>query len=320
MPAYNGERYIGIALDSVLAQSESGWEVIVVVDGATDRTEEIARDYASGCERIQVLVQANGGAASARNAGLSRISPGSKYVMFLDADDMLEPTALKTLGSLLDSHPAAPAAAGRTVCVDSDGCPIRDVTYYEAFDARGDVTEGAFRRLPAGAPLTFAQVCYHNYIATPGAALIRREVLIGAGGFAVDWRNGEDWDLWWRIALKHGNLLTTGEPIIRYRLHPSNKSRHASAARAAMFRFQRNLLTHPDLTPAQRVVARRAYLFSIVMKLHAAAFWWKHGKVKKGFLEIARLCRGLVRFASDSCVAIRVKAVGSATQLRDYRL
>ena len=68
MPAYNAEDYIGEAIDSVLAQSYSNWELIIVNDGSEDKTADIAAKYTD--RRIKVFHQANGGESAARNAAL----------------------------------------------------------------------------------------------------------------------------------------------------------------------------------------------------------------------------------------------------------
>ena len=85
------EQYLAECLDSVLAQSYADLEVVVVVDGATDRTYEIARDYAKADRRVRVQRQANAGLGAARNAGI-RAASGA-HLTFLDSDDVVPPDA-----------------------------------------------------------------------------------------------------------------------------------------------------------------------------------------------------------------------------------
>jgi glycosyltransferase EpsJ len=89
IPIYNVEKYLSKCIDSVLNQSYAHCEIILVDDGSTDRSGEIADQYKSMFpEKITVVHQENGGLGSARNTGLKRAT--GKYVLFLDSDDWLE--------------------------------------------------------------------------------------------------------------------------------------------------------------------------------------------------------------------------------------
>src|SRR5690349_12188340 len=96
---YNQARYLRDAIESVLAQSYQGAEILLVDDGSTDQTSEIAREY----PQVRYIRQNNRGLSAARNAGLHR-SRG-RYVVFLDADDRLLPNALDTGIALFRDHP-----------------------------------------------------------------------------------------------------------------------------------------------------------------------------------------------------------------------
>ena len=89
IPAYNAEKYIRPCIDSILANTYRDIEILCVDDGSTDRTGDITREYAKKDERIKPLHKANGGAASARNAGLAEAS--GRYIAFIDADDAVHP-------------------------------------------------------------------------------------------------------------------------------------------------------------------------------------------------------------------------------------
>src|SRR3990172_7899939 len=102
MPAYNAGRYIAQSIESVLAQEYSNWELIIVNDGSSDKTPQIAARY-TGDPRIKLVHQANGGEAAARNTALQHMR--GDYVSFLDADDLYFPDALSNLSRFLDTHP-----------------------------------------------------------------------------------------------------------------------------------------------------------------------------------------------------------------------
>ena len=105
IPVYNVESYLRQCLDSVLAQTFGDWEAICVNDGSTDGSAAILEEYATKNERFKVITQANGGLSAARNAGIKDAQ--GEYVLFLDSDDWLEPTALQTLDTQL-SRPLSP--------------------------------------------------------------------------------------------------------------------------------------------------------------------------------------------------------------------
>ena len=94
MPAYNVEKYIKKALDSVCKQSYSDLEIMVIDDGSTDRTYEVLTEYAQNDSRIKVIKKKNGGVSSARNLALDNAH--GEYICFFDSDDYLEENAIET--------------------------------------------------------------------------------------------------------------------------------------------------------------------------------------------------------------------------------
>lgn len=96
MPAYNAEKYIRNALDSILAQTFDSYEILVVNDGSTDGTSAIIEAYCTEYpEKIQIITQENGGTGAARNEGIKNAS--GSYVLFMDADDVVEEDMLSDL-------------------------------------------------------------------------------------------------------------------------------------------------------------------------------------------------------------------------------
>lgn len=100
IPVYNAERYVREGLDSVLAQTYRGLEVICVDDGSTDGTAAILRDYASSDSRVRLVAHERSTAGAARNAGYALAT--GEYVIFLDADDVYAPTLIAELVSGLE--------------------------------------------------------------------------------------------------------------------------------------------------------------------------------------------------------------------------
>lgn len=104
IPVYNVRCYLPQCLDSILAQNYENWEAILVDDGATDDSGAICDRYACADSRFQVIHKENGGAASAKNAGLDAIS--GDYVAFIDSDDYVEPYWLEKLVSTAQNQHA----------------------------------------------------------------------------------------------------------------------------------------------------------------------------------------------------------------------
>jgi glycosyltransferase involved in cell wall biosynthesis len=101
VPCYNQAQYLPDALDSVLAQTFSDWECIIVNDGSPDNTEEVALNYAKTDPRFIYVKKDNGGLSSARNYGIAH-SHG-KYILPLDADDKIHPFYIRECVDLLDA-------------------------------------------------------------------------------------------------------------------------------------------------------------------------------------------------------------------------
>lgn len=88
-PCYNGNRFISETIDSVLSQTYSNWEMLVVDDGSTDNSAEIVESYSKKDGRIRLIRQANGGSANARNHGIREAH--GQYIALLDSDDLWKP-------------------------------------------------------------------------------------------------------------------------------------------------------------------------------------------------------------------------------------
>jgi glycosyltransferase involved in cell wall biosynthesis len=105
IPCYNCARFLGSTIESVLAQDLDEWELILVDDGSADETSAIIRYYCSKDCRIKGMWQRNGGRAKACNLGFAHVSLHTKYLFFLDSDDLLVPKALRVMSRYLNANP-----------------------------------------------------------------------------------------------------------------------------------------------------------------------------------------------------------------------
>lgn len=197
MPAYNIEPYIAAAVRSALAAGLSDVEVLVVDDGSTDGT--VAAVRAIDDARVTVIETArSGGPSRPRNIGLAQAR--APYVSMLDSDDLLKPDKLAASVAALEACPSAGLAFGD----------------YEKMDPEGNVFETSFvydypvfqglAWLPAGDDWRLIQqrelargLLYENFIGTSGVVM-RTELVRRLGGFLEEIPNGDDLDLWFRLA------------------------------------------------------------------------------------------------------------------------
>lgn len=130
VPVYNVEEYLSRCVDSILAQTHSNLEVILVDDGAKDASGVICDGYAAKDPRVKVIHKKNGGLSSARNRGLE--AAGGEYIAFVDSDDWIEPDAYAHLLHIMDKYDVKLVCGGR---YDVDGdtgektvglCPARE--------------------------------------------------------------------------------------------------------------------------------------------------------------------------------------------------
>lgn len=164
IPSYNAADYIAQTLESVLAQTLTDIEVIVVDDGSTDNTRNIVADFANKDPRLMLVEQANQFAGVARNNGMSKAR--GKYLYFLDADDYIESNALEELVNAIEQHGADIAIAKS-----------------EGFDnTTGDTwtIDGALNGVDFDRPIAHAEYCdrlFQSFIGWPWDKLFRKEFI-----------------------------------------------------------------------------------------------------------------------------------------------
>jgi glycosyltransferase involved in cell wall biosynthesis len=250
MPAFNVERYIGEAIKSVLNQSVTDWELIIVDDGSTDHTVDKVQELKDS--RFRLFQQNNRGAPAARNRGLSE-SRGD-LIIFLDADDRLRPPALERLLQALHASPKACVAYGEGVVMDEDG--------HVFGPERGPI----FSHRPSGDILR--TILQRNPILTMGAAITRASSLVKSGGFREDLRIAEDWELWCRLSAIGEFVYIGAKPIIEYRLHSKSLVRTLGMSIDESLRSTEAVYSNPEIT--KRFTERK--LVQLRKKREASAF------------------------------------------------
>jgi glycosyltransferase involved in cell wall biosynthesis len=189
VPVYNGERYLRESLESTCAQEFDSYEVIVVDDGSTDSTAEIARSFS-----VRYLRQENQGQGAAKNAGLN-LARG-RFIAFQDHDDVVPPTKLRVQAGYLLEHPETGCVLGRNEWIFEDGEPPAWMTRDPIYGDLGGIQ--------------------------PGTAMIRIEDLRKVGGFDVTYRWWHYQNLFVRLR-EHGvRIEVLTDVVLIRRLHGKN--------------------------------------------------------------------------------------------------
>lgn len=243
-PAFDVARFIGAALDSVLAQSFQDWEMVVVDDGSRDGTAEVVA--ARRDPRIRLLQQENQGVSAARSRAMAEAR--GEAILFLDADDWLAPDALARLHAALETMPGAVGAYGPFTFMPEDAKP-------------GDVPPRLkLGPYPSGDILE--RLLVQNLFANGGHVLLRREAVRRAGPFLTHLRYGEDWEYWIRLALQGPFVLVPGlEPLLYVRQRRGSAyhrmARDPEAFIPVMDAIYGNPLLAERLPPARLAALRR---------------------------------------------------------------
>jgi glycosyltransferase involved in cell wall biosynthesis len=212
MPAYNHERYVIRALDSVLAQTHRNLEVVVVDDGSRDATGELLDDYAARCRThaLTVVHQANAGAHEAFNHGLA-LARGD-IIALMNSDDLYAPARLERMLETMARRNAG-LVFSDTLFIDDQDREVAPTDPYVK-QLRKSIAEAA------KAPDLAYVLIYNNIAISTGNFVFRRELLDRIGGFCA-MRVCHDWDFL-LAASYETQLAFVAEPLYLYRLHGTN--------------------------------------------------------------------------------------------------
>ena len=248
IPTYNYGHYLPQSLGSALNQTVQPDEIIIVDGGSTDNTPDVIKPYLTDA-RIKYIRTENLGVSATRNAGIEQSS--SEFIAFLDADDIWVNNKLE-LQLPLFTNPRVGVVYSLRQPFNEKGL-MKDYEHVKVF--RGDV-------LP--------HLMTHNFLCL-SSAVVRKECFVSAGLFNERLSQGEDMDLWLRIAAEGYEFDYVNEPLVRYR-----QGGLASNPTQWDKRYQQNRLmfkkffTNPNYK--ERVTTR--------MRRHAwAALWCKRGAV-----------------------------------------
>ena len=223
----NESRFLNAAIQSVLDQTWTNWELLLVDDGSTDGSSDIARDFArTSPRRVQYLEHPgheNRGMSASRNLGLA--AARGEYIAFLDADDVWLPRKLDEQLSVMREHPEVGLVYGRTMLWRSWRRDGSEPSNHEFLDL--GVRENAVTAPPE---LVFRLIENRCQTPTTCNALMRRSAALAAGGFEEDFRGMfEDQAFFLKLCLQE-HAYVSGECWAWYRQRPDSFSAREQAA------------------------------------------------------------------------------------------
>ncbi|NJN95341.1 MAG: glycosyltransferase [Anaerolineales bacterium] len=232
IPVYNQAHFVGQAIDSILAQTFTDYEIIVVNDGSTDHTTQVLAGYG---DRLHIITQANAGLSAARNSGL-QVARG-EMIGLLDADDLWYPEMLAATVTFLKENPHIDLVYGAWDTIDETGRVIKPLN--KPSNLRTKVQADFLRSIATG------------NLFLVHTLLIRRKCFDCCGVFDPNLRAVEDWDLWVRMAAHGHTVDVIDTPIAHYRRHSGNMTYDPQRMEQASRRLLTRLFSNDLL--AQRV-------------------------------------------------------------------
>lgn len=203
MPVYNAERYVAEAVESILGQTFTDFEFLIVDDGSTDGSLAILRRYAEQDNRIRLISRPNTGLVIALNEMLGKAR--ADLIARMDADDIAMPGRFAAQVAFLRDHPEVVCVGGRQQIIDASGRPL---WVYHPPESDPEIQEVALSgRCPINHP----------------SAMMRREAVLEVGGYREEMMPAEDLDLWLRLG-ERGQLANLPQVVLKYREHDRSVS------------------------------------------------------------------------------------------------
>ncbi|MBD2501191.1 glycosyltransferase family 2 protein [Anabaena azotica] len=199
IPAYNAEKTILETINSVILQTFSNWEIIVINDGSEDKTLEVLQTIKDN--RLKVFSYENSGVSGARNRGITHAT--GEFISFLDADDLWTSDKLELQLSALQAHPEAGVAYSWTYSINETGEPLEPFA-------------------PVYAGNVYADLLKANFLTSGSNPLIKRAAINSVGDFDKNLTGSEDWDYWLRLANKWQFVVVPKYQILYRRSTSSN--------------------------------------------------------------------------------------------------
>ena len=301
VPAYDVTDYIGDALNSVLAQTFTDYEIIVINDGSPD-TEALESALAPYLTRIVYLKQENRGVSAARNTGIA--AARGQLLAFLDGDDTWLPHYLEIQVARIQADPTI------------------DVLYPNVLLFGGGFAAGEefMTACPSNGEVTFERLLLQECNVS-NCSIARRETIVRAGLFDESLRSVEDFDLWLRVIKQGGRIAYHRDVLARYRRRPGSLTADPIWSSGNILKVLTKVKNTMELTPSeQTTLDHQIQYFHALLRFHEgkrAFFSGDTAGAIKGLTEANRFLRN--RKTSITLMILRVapRLLRRAYDLRD---
>jgi GT2 family glycosyltransferase len=280
IPAHNHEAFVAQAIESVRAQTLPVAEILLIDDGSTDQTAEIAQRMG-----VRVIRQSNVGLAANRNRCVREST--QPWIAFIDSDDIWEPEKIETQMRIAASDPEIALVTCDYSTFDGDEIFSASVLekYINGYQAQSKT------ECEGGAIIDKLDESFDGiaYFLVPSMVMVRREVLEQTGLFDESLFNAEDFDCFMRVWAK-SKLGFANQALVKRREHTHNQSRLFVLATTSALAVTQKVLEHPELYPPATVSLCRTWLPSNLRHAGARLVWG--GQASRGrnlLLESARL-------------------------------
>ncbi len=221
MPVRNGERYLALAVASIVEQTMADFELIAIDDGSNDASLAVLQRFAAADARVRVLSTVGTGIVAALNQGIA--ASRAELIARMDADDIAMPDRLERQIGLMAARPDVVAAGSAALKIDSAGNET-----------------GAFA-VPTDSASISAEMMLRNPFIHP-TMIMRKTAVDAAGRYRPGCTYAEDYDLWLRMA-EVGVLANLAEPTLRFRVHSGQTSKTKRLAQRAAAALARQVAT-----------------------------------------------------------------------------
>lgn len=268
IPLYNKEHYIEATLRSVLNQTCTDYEVIVVDDGSKDDSLALARKFES--EKVRIIHQENQGVAVARNTGI--LNARGEFICFLDADDEWRPEYLSAIDGLTEQYPESAIF----------------VTAYAVNMGNGKINYSTRLEPETGCLPSYWLTLAKGYdFVWTSATTIRRQALLDAGLFKPGEKIGQDLDMWARVARINPRVAYSNHICVNYNraAEQNARTRVRVAWAGAFIRDLEEELVNPDRTPEELASIQHKYDKKMTVFIFTAILAGEKDRASKALKE-----------------------------------
>ncbi len=203
MPVYNGYRYVSEAIESILQQTYTDFELLITDDGSQDQSLTVLQSYAERDARILLTSRSNKGLTPTMNEMLGKAR--GKFIAVMEQDDCSIPQRLALETQFLQEHPDVVCVSGWPQLIDEEGRLLTQLMM--------PTTHNEIQTLALAG---------HSGVSHPGV-MFRKDSLLQVGGYDESLRLAHDLDLWLKLG-EVGKLANLAEGVVQYRLHPESES------------------------------------------------------------------------------------------------